>query len=271
MRIHPRLRPIILAAILLSPVARAEALSITITEVTGNPGPFRNVFGFSPNPLGSQAFLTVLDAAANSWEGFLLDDRLVSIQAGFSPSLGSSLARETEFRVLLIAFNPAVAWFADTTPLEASEYADQTFFFDDFGAGPVNSGIVHTGATGNALGRFDLFSVALHEIGHALGLDVQFDTQHGNVPILVEEPLPFSGSSIPYAGGGHLFLPNTVMRATGERSVRRVVSDVDILAVAQAGQFTDVQLNTPQIVPEPASALLLLTGAAVLRWRRRRG
>jgi hypothetical protein len=60
---------------------------------------------------------------------------------------------------------------------------------------------------------------------------------------------------------------------------RKLPSDFDILAVAEAGQFTNVRLNEFAAVPEPGTFTLLLLGlvsAAVARGRgvvgrRRRG
>jgi hypothetical protein len=107
---------------------------------------------------------------------------------------------------------------------------------------------------------------------------VGFDDVHGDQPIVIEDPLPFAGSAIPYSdahlAGGPAGLPLSLMQPFVDRGRRRLPSDADILAVAQAGGFDEVHLNDVAApVPEPATGVLMVSGLVALsarRWRRRR-
>jgi hypothetical protein len=60
--------------------------------------------------------------------------------------------------------NTAAGWYLDPTPTESSEF--QGTFFNAFARGPTTG-----------LGGFDLFTAALHELGHAVGLASTTQTQ----------------------------------------------------------------------------------------------
>jgi hypothetical protein len=237
-------------AILLS-TTKAETLSITLAPpsaawflVFGTPAPSATV--------SVAQLFTIVGAAADYWESIILDDRNLTIQLGFDsfpPNVfAASTANVSSLNVM--AFNPGPPWFVDPSPQDHSEYVTLTTIFQDLGSGPVNMGIVYTDPTGAAVDRYDFLTVALHEVGHSLGL------------------------------GTHLLASFDSLMAPGVAINRRKLpSDFDILAVAEAGQFTNVRLNEFAAVPEPGTFTLLLLGlvsAAVARGRgvvgrRRRG
>jgi len=73
------------------------------------------------------------------------------------------------------------------------------------------------------------------------------------------------------AGGGHVNIATALMFPSLSSSIRRLPSEVDILAAAQADGFLNLNLSlNPQIsVPEPGSLLLVAIGLPLLIRRRR--
>lgn len=236
----------------------------------------------APATVGGGNLVDIFNAAADLWELALLSPHSLTIEFGWQALGGSTLGvhsliaqggspnRET-FAVVRFDSDGSSSFFADPTPRDNSEYGTFTAYNADLGGGLMNVGRVWTGATGFAAGSIDLLSVALHEIGHALGLasaNASFQAENVDLDVDLQGPRPFAGAAIPTVSGAHLNLVYALMYPSVSPSRRNWISAADILANAEIGEFDSLNLD-PNFVPEPATALLTMTGLALLYRRRR--
>jgi hypothetical protein len=244
-----------------------------------------NLGGAAPgNMAGGGNLAAVFNAAADCWQHHILDAHTLTLNFSWGAQGGGTLAahqltgqggvpnRETSGSIVFDNDGSSV-WFADPTPMIPNEWTTFTQASQNYGGGAVNHSRIFTGATGAAVGRFDLFMVAFHEIGHSLGLsgaNTSFQAEAADGDVDVTNPRPFAGSVLPVwaPNNAHLNIPTALMYPFANPDVRVIASAVDVLANAQISQFTNLNLN-PCMVPEPGTMIAIGMGVAAMAMRRR--
>ena len=174
----------------------------------------RNFTGGSPPAsfTGSGNLQTIFNEACDWWEAALVTSPYtLTLNYQWGPFGGGTLAahslvsqggaphRETAGNITFDN-DGSTNWFLDATPCDASEYTTFTTNTSNYGGGLLIDENAWTGATGPALGQFDLFRTALHEVGHALGLSV---ARRLSVVLLTPSATPHNAACAAYTGPAH--------------------------------------------------------------------
>ena len=265
-------KAIVTVAVFLTLAAPAAAASIQGNLLSVVAGPDNSPAN------GGGTLEGVFAAAAHYWELALLDDVDVVIDYFWDFNGGPLAFSGGDITSGFIAINTSgVDWFVDATP-ETSEEFTGPLVRDSavLGGVTVNYGVGFAGGNGAADGT-DLLTVLIHEIGHILrggSPDAVADAADGDVDVTA--PRPLAGLEIPVTPGGfHLDRPagyaglDPLMFPFIDVAQRRLISDADLLYVAQGGDWQELDPARFAAVPEPATLLLLGSGVAAVAVRRR--
>lgn len=207
------------------------------------------------NTVGEGHLVEVFNAAADSWERKIKDDHTVTIQFGWLPLPIGGGVHNVRFQdgfpnrvteaIVYFDNDGSTTWFLDETPREHSEYPTLVECYAALGKGRINSGRVLSNGK-NSSQALDLLTIAKHEIGHALGLSTwnyQWVLKNAEPGIHLSTPRPYADTLIPVDTGGHLRLHGPLMDRSLLPGQRKLISVVDVLAIAEMGEFSDLNLN----------------------------
>lgn len=261
--------PLALPILAVARCADAITINSTFDSANSEPGPV--------NFAGTNNLTGIFNVASSYWQNAVTQERDVNIVYRWADSsqIGGGVLGLAGFCnppgacTALIRFNRDFNWFLDGTPAFSDEYNNFTETTFDFGGGDINTSRVYTGATGEAAGRYDLLSVALHEIGHVVGING--GAPNNGTDYTISSPRPFDSSLIPKTGG-HINLSGANMNPGIGANTRRLLTEADILVAAEhmGAAANEINLN-PSALPEPStffSLLAVLLSASFLRRRR---
>jgi hypothetical protein len=241
-----------------------KVFSKTIVPETGT----TSVVGGQPLTAAQRAELpAILSAAEQAWQTPLGRYLNLNVSLTFQDLPGTILGEATITALGpdglptagTIALSPTAAgvgWYVDPTPLDNSAFSE-----------PLDSTAFQASAGSPAAGKYDLYTVLLHEVGHLVGFDpdvTNFEAHIGRAPDGSQVFAARGFTAILNSGAAaeldSLTYPHDVMSDTLNPSVRELPTALDARIIDTVRGVSPAQPGQPAAaanVPGPGSATAL--------------
>lgn len=244
------------------PAPSEAGLKIILTPASGTP---------PTNLAGGGNLAAIVQQAAAYWEQIFPDpnqDWTLHLQYRWGTILRGDGQLSAQFTLLAVGGTPNrvlsgvitfdnssnTHWFADPHPADNSAYADvepEGNFFCCVPSAPDGIAFVNTGiwfvnpVNRDALDHRDLLTIAMHEIGHGLGL-----LNHPGEPeYVIPDQFEITNAVSPRYAGVEVFLDSfgqyehlpspALMMPYNEPSIRQFPSVLDSMAIAQVSEYNN--------------------------------